>query len=133
MPRQPRMRQGGPAGSVRHKPVTGFYRDGCCSSGPEDRGLRTVCAVVTAEFLEHQCRVGTDLSTPMPNAGSPAWFLGTLCVTARNWLRAYRDGCAAPVVASTHERTVDVVPLDVLEGHAVSGSCWAGRQLGRRS
>ena len=102
-------------------PMTGFYRDGCCSSGPEDRGLHTICAVVTAEFLDHQMSIGNDLSTPMPQYRFPGLVPGDRwCVTARNWLQAYRDSCPAPVVlASTHERTLDVVTLDVLQQNAV--------------
>lgn len=103
------------------EPMTGFYRDGCCASGPEDIGLHTICAVVTAEFLDHQRSIGNDLSTPMPQFRFPGLVPGDRwCVTARNWLRAYQDGCAAPVVlASTHERTLDVVTLDILQQHAV--------------
>src|ERR1700742_5058445 len=93
-------------------PVTGFYRDGCCSTGPEDVGLHTICAVVTAEFLEHQRSVGNDLSTPMPQFRFPGLMPGARwCVPAVNWLRAHSDGCAAPVVlAATHKQTLDVVP-----------------------
>jgi uncharacterized protein (DUF2237 family) len=102
-------------------PLTGFYRDGCCTTGPEDLGSHTICAVVTAEFLEHQRGIGNDLSTPMPQHRFPGLVPGDRwCVTARNWLRAHHDGVAAPVVlASTHERALDIVPLDTLQGHAV--------------
>lgn len=102
-------------------PVTGFYRDGCCSSGPEDIGMHTICAVVTTEFLAHQRSIGNDLSTPMPAYRFPGLTPGDRwCVTAVNWLRAHQDGCAAPVVlAATHERTLDVVSLDVLQQYAV--------------
>ncbi|MBA3488429.1 MAG: DUF2237 domain-containing protein [Longispora sp.] len=102
-------------------PVTGFYRDGCCNTGPEDLGSHTVCAVVTAEFLEHQRGIGNDLSSPMPQYHFPGLSPGDRwCVTARNWLRAYHDGVAAPVVlASTHERATDIIPLRVLREHAV--------------
>ena len=102
-------------------PLTGFYRDGCCSTGPEDLGRHTVCAVVTAEFLAHQRAIGNDLVTPMPQYRFPGLAPGDRwCVTAVNWLRAHRDGAAAPVVlASTHERTLEVVPLHALEEHAV--------------
>jgi uncharacterized protein (DUF2237 family) len=102
-------------------PLTGFHRDGCCSSGPEDRGLHTICAVVTAEFLDHQRSIGNDLRTPMPLYRFPGLVPGDRwCVTAQNWLRAYGEGCAAPVVlASTHERTLSVVPLSALQEHAV--------------
>jgi uncharacterized protein len=80
----------------------GFYRDGCCSTGPEDLGRHSICAVVTAEFLEHQRSIGNDLSTPMPHYRFPGLVPGDRwCVTAVNWLRAHREGCAAPVVPPT--------------------------------
>ncbi|WP_313675455.1 DUF2237 domain-containing protein [Mycolicibacterium sp.] len=112
---------GGPLDPCGTEPMTGFYRDGCCSSGPKDRGLHTICAVVTAEFLDHQRSIGNDLSTPMPMYRFPGLVPGDRwCVTARNWLRAHADGRAAPVVlAATHERTLDAVPLEVLREYAV--------------
>ena len=102
-------------------PMTGFYRDGCCSTGPEDLGSHTICAVVTAEFLEHQRSIGNDLTTPMPDHRLPGLVPGDRwCVTAGNWLRAHRAGAAAFVVlASTHERALEIVPLDALRLHAV--------------
>lgn len=102
-------------------PVTGFYRDGCCNTGPEDIGSHTICAVVTAEFLEHQKRIGNDLSTPVPQYGFPGLVPGDRwCVTATNWLTAYNDGAAAYVVlASTHARALEIVPLNALQQHAV--------------
>jgi len=102
-------------------PLTGFYRDGSCQSGPEDLGLHTICAVVTSEFLDHQRRIGNDLTTPVPQYRFPGLVPGDRwCVTAVNWLRAHHDGMAAPVVlASTHERTLEVIPLSVLEQYAV--------------
>ncbi len=102
-------------------PLTGFYRDGCCTTGPEDRGSHTICAVVTAEFLEHQRSIGNDLVTPMPQYRFPGLVPGDRwCVTAVNWLRAHHDGAAAYVVlASTHERCLDIVPLEALQAHAV--------------
>jgi uncharacterized protein len=103
------------------EPVTGFYRDGCCNTGPDDRGSHTICAVVTDEFLEHQRRIGNDLTTPMPHYQFPGLAPGDRwCVTARNWLRAHDDGAAAYVVlASTHARALDVVSLAALQQHAV--------------
>jgi uncharacterized protein (DUF2237 family) len=103
------------------EPMTGFYRDGCCATGPEDRGSHTICAVVTGEFLEHQRRIGNDLSTPMPAYGFPGLVPGDRwCVTAANWLRAYNDGAAAFVVlASTHEGALQIVPLPALREFAV--------------
>ena len=102
-------------------PLTGFYRDGCCSSGPEDLGNHTICAVVTAEFLEHQRTIGNDLITPMPQYRFPGLVPGDRwCVTAVNWLRAHHDGAASYVVlASTDERALEVVPLTALQEHAV--------------
>ena len=102
-------------------PLTGFYRDGCCSTGPEDAGSHTICAVVTTEFLTHQRSIGNDLSTPRPEYRFPGLNPGDRwCVTAVNWLRAHADGYAAPVVlAATHERAIDVVPLEILQQHAV--------------
>jgi uncharacterized protein (DUF2237 family) len=102
-------------------PLTGFYRDGSCSAGPEDLGSHTICAVVTAEFLEHQRSIGNDLSTPRPEYSFPGLVPGDRwCVTAVNWARAHNDGVAAPVVlASTNESVLDLVPLAALRPHAV--------------
>jgi uncharacterized protein (DUF2237 family) len=102
-------------------PLTGFYRDGDCSTGLEDLGSHTVCAVVTAEFLEHQRSIGNDLTTPMPEFMFPGLVPGDRwCVTAANWLRAHTAGVAAPVVlASTHERAMEIVPMSALQQHAV--------------
>ena len=101
--------------------MTGFFRDGCCRTGPEDRGSHTICAVVTAEFLHHQRSIGNDLSTPVPEYDFPGLSPGDRwCVTALNWLRAYRDGVPAPVVlAATHEAVLTLVPLTALQEHAV--------------
>lgn len=102
-------------------PMTGFFRDGCCSTGPEDLGSHTICAVVTAEFLEHQRSIGNDLTTPAPQYHFPGLRPGDRwCVTAVNWARAYADGAAAPVVlACTNETVLKVVPLEALREHAV--------------
>jgi uncharacterized protein (DUF2237 family) len=112
---------GGPLEPCGTDPVTGFYRDGCCSTGPDDVGRHTICAVVTGDFLEHQRSIGNDLSTPMPQYRFPGLAPGDRwCVTATNWLRAHQDGHAAPVVlAATHERTLDVLPLETLRQYAV--------------
>jgi uncharacterized protein (DUF2237 family) len=112
---------GGKLESCGSDPVTGFYRDGCCNTGPDDLGSHTICAVVTEEFLEHQQGIGNDLSTPMPRFNFPGLVPGDRwCVTAANWLRAHEDGAACFVVlASTHERALDMVPLEALREHAV--------------
>ncbi|MDI1464051.1 DUF2237 domain-containing protein [Catellatospora sp. KI3] len=102
-------------------PMTGFHRDGCCTTGPQDIGSHTVCAVVTAEFLAHQQRVGNDLITPRPEWDFPGLRPGDRwCVVAVRWLQAFKDGAAAPVVlASTNERALEIIPLEVLRPHAV--------------
>jgi uncharacterized protein len=112
---------GGPLQLCGSEPMTGFYRDGCCHTGPQDLGSHTICVVVTAEFLEHQQEIGNDLATPVPRFEFPGLVPGDRwCVTAANWLRAHVDGAAAFVVlASTHERALEVVPLEVLQQHAV--------------
>jgi len=102
-------------------PMTGFYRDGTCTCGPEDVGLHAVCAVMTTEFLEHQKAVGNDLSTPRPEWQFPGLQPGDRwCVVAARWLQAHDDGVAAPVVlAATNERVLDLIPLEVLGEHSV--------------
>ena len=103
------------------EPLTGFFRDGCCRTGPQDVGRHTICAVVTREFLEHQQRIGNDLSTPIPEYGFPGLAPGDRwCVTAVNWARAHNDGVAAPVVlAATNAQVLDMIPLGALQQHAV--------------
>lgn len=112
---------GGPLQECGRDPLTGFYRDGCCNTGPDDRGSHTVCAVVSAEFLEQQQRVGNDLVTPRPEFQFAGLKPGDRwCVCAARWLQAYQDGAAAPVVlASTHEAALRVVPIEALREHAV--------------
>jgi uncharacterized protein len=102
-------------------PVTGFYRDGCCSTGPEDLGSHTVCAVVTSEFLDHQRSVGNDLSTPRPEYMFPGLTPGDRwCVVAARWLQAHHAGAAPPVVlAATHEEAAQIIPLETLRRYAV--------------
>ncbi|SFP97191.1 hypothetical protein SAMN05660464_0359 [Geodermatophilus dictyosporus] len=103
------------------EPLTGFYRDGVCSTGPEDLGSHTVCTVVSQEFLAVQRELGNDLTTPRPEYGFPGLRPGDRwCVVAARWLQAYRAGAAAGVVlAATNARALDVVPLAALRQHAV--------------
>lgn len=103
-------------------PLTGFYRDGCCATGSEDPGSHTVCAVMTAEFLAFSASVGNDLSTPRPAWGFPGLTPGDRwCVCASRWLEAYESGRAPSVVlAATHVRALDVVPIDALIAHQAS-------------
>ncbi|MGY6502634.1 MAG: DUF2237 family protein [Acidimicrobiales bacterium] len=112
---------GGELDECGRDPLTGFFRDGCCTTGPDDLGSHTICAVVSAEFLAHQRSIGNDLSAPMPQFRFPGLQPGDRwCVTARNWLRAHHDGVAAPVVlAATNEKVLDLIPLEVLQEHAV--------------
>jgi uncharacterized protein (DUF2237 family) len=102
-------------------PVTGFYRDGFCRTGPEDVGSHTICAVATFDFLEFERIVGNDLSTPRPEYGFPGLQPGDRwCVVAAQWLKAERAGVAPPVVlAATHERAAKIVPLEILLDYAV--------------
>jgi uncharacterized protein (DUF2237 family) len=112
---------GDPLEACGTDPVTGFYRDGCCTSGPEDVGSHTICAVVTTDFLAHQQSVGNDLVTPRPEFTFPGLVPGDRwCVVALRWLQAYEAGAAAPVVlAATNARVLDVVPIEALTEHAV--------------
>ncbi len=102
-------------------PVTGFFRDGCCSTGPEDLGSHTVCAVVTDEFLRFQQLTGNDLTTPRPESQFPGLKPGDRwCVVASRWLQAHEANVAAPVVlASTNIKTLQLIPLDILQRYAV--------------
>lgn len=102
-------------------PVTGFYRDGCCSTGADDLGSHTICAVVTQEFLAHQRSIGNDLVTARPELHFPGLVPGDRwCVTAVNWARAFNDGVAAPVVlAATNQAVLRIVPLEALQSLAV--------------
>ena len=112
---------GGPLEPCGTEPLTGFYRDSYCTVGPEDIGVHAVCAVMTPEFLAHQESVGNDLTTARPEWGFPGLRPGDRwCVVAARWLQAYDDGVAAPVVlASTHERALEVIRRELLEEHAV--------------
>ena len=102
------------------EPLTGFYRDGYCNTGPEDLGSHTVCTVVTADFLAHQRAVGNDLSTPRPEFGFPGLQPGDRWgVCAGRWLQSYEAGIEAPVVlAATNQAALTIVPIDALEACA---------------
>ena len=103
-------------------PVTGFYRNGCCETGPHDTGLHTVCAVMTEAFLAYSRSVGNDLSTPVPDYNFPGLKPGDhWCLCAPRWKEAL-DAGAAPnlVLEATHEETLAIVPLDVLRPYALS-------------
>lgn len=102
-------------------PVTGFFRDGCCNTSDEDVGSHTVCAIVTTRFLEFSKEAGNDLSTPRPEWGFPGLEPGDAwCVCAARWLEAAVAGAAAPVrLSATHERALQVVPLQMLRANAI--------------
>jgi uncharacterized protein (DUF2237 family) len=111
---------GGDLQSCGLDPVTGFYRQGDCASGPS-AARHLVCAVMTAEFLEQQRSVGNDLITPEPAYGFPGLHAGDRwCVVAERWIQAYAAGVAPPVVlASTNLRALEVIDLAALQRHAV--------------
>jgi len=103
-----------------NNPVTGFYRNGCCETGPEDLGLHTVCAVMTEAFLAYSAAAGNDLTTPQPQYHFPGLKPGDRwCLCAARWKEALDAGMAPPVVlASTHEETLAIVTLGVLNDYA---------------
>lgn len=109
---------GGELADCGRDPVTGFLRDGCCQTGPDDLGSHTVCASVTREFLGHQAAMGNDLTQPAPG------FRGLVpgdrwCVCVSRWKQAYDDGVAPPVhLDASHKKALDVVSLEQLQAHA---------------
>ncbi|MEM8977069.1 MAG: DUF2237 domain-containing protein [Pseudomonadota bacterium] len=107
---------GGAIDSCSLEPLTGFFRDGCCKTGPMDLGSHTVCAEVTAEFLEFTCKDGNDLITPRPEFNFPGLKPGDRwCLCAERWKEAYDAGVAPPVVLSaTNAATLRVIELDTL-------------------
>ena len=102
------------------EPLTGFYRDGYCRTGPGDHGVHTVCVVVNQDFLKFSASVGNDLSTPMPEYGFPGLSPGDhWCLCASRWLQAYFDGMAPPVrMEATDIAALDLIRIDVLQQHA---------------
>ena len=102
-------------------PMTGFYRDGCCKTGPGDMGVHTVCAIMTEEFLEFSKSRGRDLSTPKPEWRFPGLKAGDRwCLCAPRWQEAYEAGMAPHVVAAaTHIATLEHCDVKALKEHAV--------------
>jgi hypothetical protein len=111
---------GGPLAACSYDPLTGFFRDGCCGTGPHDSGSHTVCARVTAEFLAYSRSRGNDLVTPRPEYRFRGLKPGDRwCVCANRWLEAWQAGVAPPVVLeATHEAALRVVPLEALRANA---------------
>jgi len=113
---------GGKLLSCSTEPLTGFYRNGCCSTGPDDFGSHTVCIVATEEFLEFSRSVGNDLSTPAPDWGFAGVKPGERwCLCASRWLEAHEAGHAPVVVlGATHARALEVIPIELLTARAVA-------------
>lgn len=111
---------GTPLSCCCREPLTGFYRDGYCRTGPDDRGMHTVCAVMTADFLRFSRERGNDLSTPRPEFGFPGLEAGDrwcLCVT--RWKEALDADCAPQVaLEATHISALEWVSLEDLQAHA---------------
>ena len=112
---------GGPLGTCSTDPMTGFYRDGCCATGPDDAGSHTVCAVMTDAFLAFSRDRGNDLVTPRAQWGFPGLKAGDRwCLCAARWYEAFEAGVAPRVdLHATHERALEIIPLAALEAHAL--------------
>lgn len=112
---------GGPLTSCSHDPMTGFFRDGCCHTSPQDQGLHTVCAIMTDAFLQFSKEAGNDLSTPMPQFGFPGLKAGDQwCLCAGRWEQARAAGHAPKVrLEATNQVTLAVCTLDDLKAHAI--------------
>ncbi len=111
---------GGRLEDCSRDPLTGFYRDGCCHTGPDDHGRHTVCAVMTADFLAFSRAAGNDLSTPRPEFRFPGLKPGDRwCLCAARWAEAMEAGKAPKVVlAATHIATLRYASLDDIKSHA---------------
>jgi len=112
---------GEPIASCSERPLTGFFRDGCCNTSAEDAGSHTVCVEVTERFLEFSRFRGNDLSTPRPEFGFPGLKPGDRwCLCAARWLEAHTQGMAPRVVLQgTHQRALEIVPLALLKEFAL--------------
>lgn len=113
---------GGPLKPCSHSPLTGFFRNGRCDTCAADTGCHTVCVEVTTGFLAASRQCGNDLSTPRPEHGFPGLLPGDRwCVCALRWLEIVELGVPTPVIlAATHERTLDLIPFDLLQRHATA-------------
>ncbi|MCO4743813.1 MAG: DUF2237 domain-containing protein [Proteobacteria bacterium] len=115
---------GTPLKPCSRRPLTGWFRDGCCNTDASDRGSHTVCARVTADFLEVLREQGNDLVTPAPQHGFPGLKPGdSWCVCAGSWYAAFQIGRACPVdLERTHAVALRTVPLEALMLHAEGGA-----------
>ncbi|WP_414664355.1 DUF2237 family protein [Horticoccus sp. 23ND18S-11] len=113
---------GGPLRPCSMAPRTGFFRNGHCDTCADDLGCHTVCVEVTEEFLKQSRAIGNDLSTPRPEFDFPGLQPGDRwCVCASRWLELLEADVSAPVILSaTHERTLELVPLELLQLHATA-------------
>ena len=112
---------GEPLETCGNDPLTGFYRDGCCNTGPDDFGSHTVCTVVTDEFLAFSQSQGNDLSTPRPEFGFPGLRAGDgWCLCAARWKEAFEEGCAPRVrLRATHRAALEICDLADLKHHGM--------------
>ena len=103
-------------------PLTGAFRNGCCDTGPFDIGTHTVCAMVTQAFLDYSKQRGNDLTRPLPQYNFPGLVEGDhWCLCVARWKEAHLAGVAPPVILeATHQKTLEVVPLSVLERYAIT-------------
>ena len=112
---------GEPLAICSNNPLTGFFRDGCCNTDPQDYGSHTVCVVMTEDFLAFSKVAGNDLSTPVPEFAFPGLKAGDRwCLCAARWQQAFHAGMAPRVVlAATHERALEIVALQDLKRFAI--------------
>ena len=112
---------GGPLGTCSDRPLTGFFRDGCCNTSDEDAGSHTVCVVLTDEFLQFSKSRGNDLSTPRPEFDFPGLHAGDRwCLCAARWQEALLYGMAPHIVLNaTNELALEIVGLEDLKRHAI--------------
>ncbi|MDG2088984.1 MAG: DUF2237 domain-containing protein [Arenicellaceae bacterium] len=112
---------GGELQDCSFDPVTGFFRDGCCNTNAQDVGSHTICVRLTEEFLQFSKATGNDLSTPMPQFNFPGLNPGDQwCLCAVRWLQAFDQNMAPSVrLTATHERALDIVPLEALKAYAL--------------
>ena len=102
-------------------PLTGFYRNGCCDTGDNDRGIHTVCVILTEEFLVFSKSVGNDLSTPMPQYDFPGLLPGQKwCLCANRWLEAYEANSAPKIIAkATNIKALEIIPMEIIKRFAI--------------
>jgi uncharacterized protein (DUF2237 family) len=112
---------GEPLATCSDSPRTGFFRDGCCNTGPQDFGSHTVCTVMTEDFLAYSKRAGNDLSTPVPDYGFPGLKAGDRwCLCAARWQQAFEaDKAPKVVLRATHEDALKIVALRDLKRFAI--------------